>query len=184
MYLLVKFGDHRSHRNGDINSCIESYMDTLERAKITASIRLTARFLKSGIKIYNSEVPDTTGIKTRRRRKTQVIAKRFAFLENKSITLNTQTILMKLAKIQKRMQELVKSLAWNFLQKYLTAFTFAKSIIIFLYGAAKRISSEFLERYWHLVSALQTHHVYSTQFQRGIHVVWLQGEFYTFVITI
>ena len=64
-------------------------MDTLERAKITASIRLTARFLKSGIQIYNSEVPDTTGIKTRRRRKTQVIAKRFAFLENKNITLNT-----------------------------------------------------------------------------------------------
>ena len=39
-------------------------------------------FLKSGIPIYNSEVPDTAGRKTRRRRITQAIAKRFAIHVN------------------------------------------------------------------------------------------------------
>ena len=38
-------------------------------------------FLKSGTPLYNSEVPDTAGRKTRRRR-TQAIAKRFAFYAN------------------------------------------------------------------------------------------------------
>ena len=52
MYLLAKFGGHRSYRNGDINS----YMDTLEKAELTTSIRHNARILKSGIPIYNSEV--------------------------------------------------------------------------------------------------------------------------------
>ena len=67
MYLLTKFGDHRSYRNGDINSYINSYMDTLEKVELTASIGHIAIFLKSGIPIYNSEVP--TGRKTRRRRR-------------------------------------------------------------------------------------------------------------------
>ena len=57
MYLLAKFGDNRSHRNGNINSYISSYMDTLEKAALTASIRHIARFLKSEIPIYNSEIP-------------------------------------------------------------------------------------------------------------------------------
>ena len=39
MCLLSKFGDQRSNRNGDINSYINSYMDTLEKAELTASIR-------------------------------------------------------------------------------------------------------------------------------------------------
>ena len=46
-----------------INSYINSYMDTLEKAALDASICLIARFLKSGIPIYNSEVPDTAGRK-------------------------------------------------------------------------------------------------------------------------
>ena len=57
MYLLAKFGDNRSHRNGNINSYISSYMDTLENVALTASIRHIARFLKSEISIYNSEIP-------------------------------------------------------------------------------------------------------------------------------
>ena len=43
-------------------------MDTLEKAELTASIRNIARFLKSGILIYNSEDPDNAGRKTGRRR--------------------------------------------------------------------------------------------------------------------
>ena len=46
--------------------------------ELTVSIRHIARFLKSGIPIYNSDVPDTAGRKTTRRR-TQAIAKRFGF---------------------------------------------------------------------------------------------------------
>ena len=85
MYLIAKFGDQRSHRNGDINSYIDSHMDTVEKAELTATIRHTWRFLKSGIQIYDSEVPDTAGRKTRRRiirRRTQTIAKRYVFQAN------------------------------------------------------------------------------------------------------
>ena len=53
-------------------------MNTSEKAEITASNRHIERFLKSGIPNYNSQVPDTTGRKTRMRR-TKVSAKRFAF---------------------------------------------------------------------------------------------------------
>ena len=42
-----------SYKNGDINSYINSYMDTLEKAELTASIQHIVRFLKSGIPIYN-----------------------------------------------------------------------------------------------------------------------------------
>ena len=77
MYLLAKFGDRRSYRNGDINS----YIITLEKAELTASIRCVAKFSKQGIPIYNSEVQDMAGRKTRKRR-TQAIAKRFAFYAN------------------------------------------------------------------------------------------------------
>ena len=56
MYLLAKFGDHRSYRNGDVSSYIKSYMDTLGNAELDlASIRHVSRFLKSGKPIYNSE---------------------------------------------------------------------------------------------------------------------------------
>ena len=63
-------------------------MDILEKAEFSASIRHIARFLKSGIPIYNSEVPDMAGIKTRRRR-TQAIAKHFAFYANAIIHSTT-----------------------------------------------------------------------------------------------
>ena len=58
-------------------------MGTLEKAELTASICDIARFLKQGMPIYNSEAPDTTGRKTRRRRRrTQEIAKPYAFYAN------------------------------------------------------------------------------------------------------
>ena len=51
----------------------------LEKTELTASVRRITRFLKSGIPIYNSEVPDTVGRKTRKRRiRTQAFAKCFA----------------------------------------------------------------------------------------------------------
>ena len=37
MYQLAKFGSHRSYGNGDFNSCINSYMNILEKAELTAS---------------------------------------------------------------------------------------------------------------------------------------------------
>ena len=57
-------------------------MDTLEKSEFTASIRHKTRFLKSKIPIYNSEARNTTSRKTRRRRRTQAIAYRFAFHEH------------------------------------------------------------------------------------------------------
>ena len=36
-------------------------MDALEKAELIASIRHIERYLKSGIPIYNTEVPDTAG---------------------------------------------------------------------------------------------------------------------------
>ena len=79
-----KFGDHRSYINGDINSYISSYMETLEKLNPPPSVRNIGRFLKSWITIYNFKVPDTAGTKTRkrRRRRTQAIAKRYAFHAN------------------------------------------------------------------------------------------------------
>ena len=85
MYLLVKIGGHRSYRNGDIKCYITSYMNTLEKAELaTTSIHHIAKFLKSGIPIYNSKIPDTAGRKTKRgrRRKTQGIAKFYALHAN------------------------------------------------------------------------------------------------------
>ena len=65
------------------NEDISSYMDRLEKAELTALMCHVARFLKRGIPIHNSEVPDTAGRKTRkRRRRTEAIAKRFAFHAN------------------------------------------------------------------------------------------------------
>ena len=71
MYLLAKLGGHSSYGNGDINSYINSFMNTLEKAELTTSIRHIERFLKSGISIYNSEVPDAAVRKTRRRRRSK-----------------------------------------------------------------------------------------------------------------
>ena len=71
MYLLAKFGDHKPYRNGDVNS-FNFYMDTLEKAEPTASIRCIGRFIKSGRPIYNSEVPDTAGKKQKEEEHRQV----------------------------------------------------------------------------------------------------------------
>ena len=101
MYLLAKFGDRRSYRNGDINSYINSDMDSLEKAGFMAPIHHTGRLLKSEIPIYNSKVLDTASRKTRRRRRrrrrrrgTQAIAKCHAFHANVSrlyqIHINTR----------------------------------------------------------------------------------------------
>ena len=65
MYVLANFSDHRFYRNGDINFYTNSHMDTLEKAKLTASTHHIALFLKSGIPIYNSKVPDTASKKKR-----------------------------------------------------------------------------------------------------------------------
>ena len=45
-------------------------MDTLEKAEFTTSICRNARFLESGIPIYNSEVPNTAGRKNEKKKKT------------------------------------------------------------------------------------------------------------------
>ena len=82
MYLLTKFVDHRSYRNRDVKSYINSYMGTLQKVELTALIRYIIIFLKSGIPIYNSEVQDTASRKTRRRRRTQAIAKHYVFHAN------------------------------------------------------------------------------------------------------
>ena len=78
MYLLNKLGGHRYYRNEDSNSKIYPYIDTLEKAKLTALIHYIARFLKSGKPIRDAKVQDTAGSKMRRIRRTQTIAKRFA----------------------------------------------------------------------------------------------------------
>ena len=49
----------------------------MEKAELTAVARHISIFLKSGKPIYNSEVPDTDGRKTRRR--TQEFGKCYAF---------------------------------------------------------------------------------------------------------
>ena len=56
-------------------------MNILEKAGLNTSVREIKRFLKSGIPIYNSELPDTASRK-RRIRRTQAITKRFAFHNN------------------------------------------------------------------------------------------------------
>ena len=58
-------------------------MNTLENAELVVSICHIGKFSKSGIPIYNSEVLDTAGRETsRRKRRTQAIAKRYTFHAN------------------------------------------------------------------------------------------------------
>ena len=79
MYLLAKLGSDRTDGNGHINSYVNSYMNTFEKAELTDLVCHIERFLKSGIPICNSDLSDTAGRKTRRRRRAQAIAKHFAF---------------------------------------------------------------------------------------------------------
>ena len=58
-------------------------MDTLEKVELTTSICHIARILKSGIPIFNSEVPYMAGRKMRRmRRRSQAFPKCYAFHAN------------------------------------------------------------------------------------------------------
>ena len=77
MYLLAKFDGHRSYGNRNINS----YMNSSDKAELTASVRHIERFSKVIISNYNSEVSYTTSRKAKTRR-TQAIAKRYAFHAN------------------------------------------------------------------------------------------------------
>ena len=77
MYLISKFGGRRFYGNVDFNSYINSYMNTSEKAKLTASVCHIERFSKSRIPIYHSEGLDTAGRKTTIR--AQATAKRYAF---------------------------------------------------------------------------------------------------------
>ena len=73
MYLPAKFGGHRPCRNGDINSYINSYMDTFEKSYW--------EIFKIRKSVYIYEVPDIACRKTRRRRlrrRILTITKRFA----------------------------------------------------------------------------------------------------------
>ena len=81
MYLLTNFGGHRSYGNGNINSYINFYTNTLDKAEPTASIRQTERFFKSGIPIYNPEVPDMAYGKTTTTTRTQVIQSAMRFMQ-------------------------------------------------------------------------------------------------------
>ena len=68
MCLLAKLGDHRSNGNRDINSYINSYMNTSKKAELTTSIRHVEKFSKLRLPIFNSKVPVTIGRKIARSR--------------------------------------------------------------------------------------------------------------------
>ena len=79
-------------------------MNTWEEAELTASIHHIAKFSKSRIPIYNSEIPDAAHGKATRRR-TQVIAKRYVAQPNTITVYNyllvlKEKVFMKLRKIK------------------------------------------------------------------------------------
>ena len=83
IYLLPKFGEYRSYRNGNSIEVLISIRTWIPWKSLNSppwSCRIP-KYLKSGIPIYNSEIPDTAGRKTRRRRKrrTQAISKCYVF---------------------------------------------------------------------------------------------------------
>ena len=84
MYLLAKCSVHRSFGNLDINSYINSYLNTFEKAEVTTSVHLTQRFSKSWMLIYSSVVQDITDRKTATAARTQAIEKHYTFLANKT----------------------------------------------------------------------------------------------------
>ena len=119
MYLLAKFDNHRSYRNEDIKFYVNNYMGTLERADLTASIHYIGRFLKWGIPIYNSEVPDTAGRKTRKRKKRTrrlAIAKCYAFHANAITLLSDCTIFIVIFVLS--LSYFISNLCINFLCSY------------------------------------------------------------------
>ena len=89
MYLLAKLGGHRSYGNGYINSNINSYMNTSEKAEVAALVRNIEGFSKSAIRFCNYEVSDKAGRKTR----IHAFVKHYAFHANaiNSIIISEQT---------------------------------------------------------------------------------------------
>ena len=63
MYLVANFGNGE---NGDIKSYISSYLNILEKAKLTTSVIHIDRISKSRIPIYNSKVQTQADRKKRR----------------------------------------------------------------------------------------------------------------------
>ena len=68
MFLFAKSGSHRFYENGDNNSYISSYMNTLEKDELTALPCHMDIFSKLKIPIDNCKVADMAGRKTRRAR--------------------------------------------------------------------------------------------------------------------
>ena len=81
--MFAKFGDYWSCGNGDVNSYINSNIDTFEKAELTASVYYNEIFSKLTSPIYNFEVPDMTDRNARRRRRTQAIAIKQTSKQNK-----------------------------------------------------------------------------------------------------
>ena len=74
MYLLAKLGGHRSYGSEDINPYIIYHTNISEKTEVSASIRLTEKFLKSKIPINNSTFVENW-LRKRKRRRTKVIIK-------------------------------------------------------------------------------------------------------------
>ena len=87
MYLLHKFGGHRFYGNEDTYSHINFYMNSSEKAELTASVRHIEGFTKSGILYYDSENPGTANWKTRIR--TLAIANRYALYKKATNQVKT-----------------------------------------------------------------------------------------------
>ena len=83
MYLLAKLGGHSSYGNGDINSYISSYMDALEKAELSTSVRHIERFLNQE---YQFTVPKSWMRLSEKQAEgeieKQAVAKRYAFHAN------------------------------------------------------------------------------------------------------
>ena len=66
VYLLAKFGGHRSYGNVDISSYIISYINTSKKVDLAALVHHIERFSKSVILIFNFVLQDAAGRKTRK----------------------------------------------------------------------------------------------------------------------
>ena len=80
MYLLANLGNHRSYGYKNINSYVNSYMNNLNKADLTSSIRHIERFSNSEIPIYNSKVPEKMN-------RIQAVAKCYAYETNATRSL-------------------------------------------------------------------------------------------------
>ena len=102
MYLLAKFGGHRSYGNEDINSYINCYMNTSEKPELTSSIRHIERLSQLGTSIYCSEVLGNADRKTTKRK--QTIARRSAFhakaISSVVFRVSLKTYVVKLKRFQ------------------------------------------------------------------------------------